>query len=85
MTEAEKLVWEQAAQEIREWIALQKRVFSECPTIEPKETWREHCNQVSQLGVLLASFRKKAGHDPKDIFEELKTLPKHSDYDKRKP
>lgn len=73
---AQNKTWEHAAQIVREWIELQKK-SAELPTKNPADSWREHCNLISQLGCLLSDFRKRAGHPPKDIFEELKRLPKY--------
>lgn len=70
-------IWLEAAKDIRGQIELQKLAYASISYKDEKEAYREHCNVISCLGVLLSKFRRKAGDCPKDIFQELKTLPSH--------
>jgi hypothetical protein len=70
MTEQE--TWEAAGEEIRGWMRLHIKSQETTPYANPKEALREHRNQMNMLGTLLSIFLKKAGHDPKEIFKELR-------------
>lgn len=66
----EKLIWGEAAQVIQEWRAVTVKSFHENKdhVTDRRDFAREIRNQLSQLGAIETEFRKRAGHDPKEIF-----------------
>ena len=67
----EKETWEAAAEQVRDWMRLHIKAHAQGGFTYPEEALREHKNTLNLLGTILSQFRKKAGHDSKEVFKEL--------------